>query len=171
MKTFDISTSSKEAFIDITAKVEEEIRRARVEAGVCLVYIPHTTAGVTINENADPTVRQDVLMILRKRFPTLSLMLMSREILRLTSRPAWSVPRSLSSSRLAGWLWGLGRASFSASSMVRAGGRSILRSSLAERPIKTGDTISISESRVMSLRFQKSRPTARSSFSKSVSGL
>ncbi len=69
MKTFDISTSSKEAFIDITAKVEDEIRKAQIEAGVCLIYVPHTTAGVTINENADPTVRQDVLMILRKAVP------------------------------------------------------------------------------------------------------
>lgn len=69
MKKLDISTSSKEAFIDITAKVEEEIRRARIEAGVCVIYVPHTTAAVTINENADPTVRQDLMMVLRKAVP------------------------------------------------------------------------------------------------------
>ncbi len=69
MKKLDISTSSKEAFIDITTKVEEEIRRERIEAGVCLIYVPHTTAAVTINENADPTVRQDLIMVLRKAVP------------------------------------------------------------------------------------------------------
>jgi len=69
MKKLDISTSSKEAFIDITARVEEEVRRARIEAGVCLIYVPHTTAAVTINENADPTVRQDLMMVLRKAVP------------------------------------------------------------------------------------------------------
>jgi secondary thiamine-phosphate synthase enzyme len=69
MKKLDISTSSKEAFIDITSKVEEEIRRAKIEAGVCLIYVPHTTAAVTINENADPTVRQDLMMVLRKAVP------------------------------------------------------------------------------------------------------
>ncbi len=69
MKKLDISTSSKEAFIDITAKVEEEVRKAGVKDGACLVYVPHTTAAVTINENADPTVRQDLLMVLRKAVP------------------------------------------------------------------------------------------------------
>lgn len=69
MKKFDISTSSKEAFIDITSKVEEEVRKARIEAGICLVYVPHTTAAVTINENADPTVRQDLMMALGKAVP------------------------------------------------------------------------------------------------------
>jgi secondary thiamine-phosphate synthase enzyme len=69
MKKFDISTSSTEAFVDITAKVEEEIRASGVKTGICLVYIPHTTAAVTINENADPTVRQDLMMVLRKAAP------------------------------------------------------------------------------------------------------
>lgn len=55
--------------IDITFQVEEEVRKAKVKTGTCLVYVPHTTAAVTINENADPTVRQDLLMALRKAVP------------------------------------------------------------------------------------------------------
>ncbi len=69
MTKLDIETSAKETFIDITARVEEEIRRSGVKAGICIVYAPHTTAAVTINENADPTVRQDLLMVLRQAVP------------------------------------------------------------------------------------------------------
>jgi secondary thiamine-phosphate synthase enzyme len=69
MKTFDIQTPSREALIDVTSMVEEEVRKEKVKAGACFVYVPHTTAAVTINENADPTVRQDLLMALRKAVP------------------------------------------------------------------------------------------------------
>lgn len=69
MKTFDLQTPSREAFIDITSKVEEEVGKSSVKSGICVVYVPHTTAAVTINENADPTVRQDILMVLRKAAP------------------------------------------------------------------------------------------------------
>jgi len=69
MKTFDLQTPSREAFIDITSRVEEEIEKSPVKSGICHVYVPHTTAAVTINENADPTVRQDILMTLRKAVP------------------------------------------------------------------------------------------------------
>jgi secondary thiamine-phosphate synthase enzyme len=69
MRILDIQTPSREALIDITALVEEEVRKTKAETGTCLVYVPHTTAAVTINENADPTVRQDVLMTLKKAVP------------------------------------------------------------------------------------------------------
>ena len=69
MKTIDLQTPSREAFIDITPRVAEEIEKSRVKSGICLVYVPHTTAAVTINENADPTVRQDILAVLRKAVP------------------------------------------------------------------------------------------------------
>ena len=69
MKKFDVQTGSKEVFIDITGQVEGEVRRAGVKSGVCVVYVPHTTAAVTINENADPSVRQDIVMTLRKSVP------------------------------------------------------------------------------------------------------
>ncbi len=69
MKKFDVQTGSREAFLDITGKVEEEVRRSEVKSGICVVYVPHTTAAVTINENADPSVRQDIVMTLRKSVP------------------------------------------------------------------------------------------------------
>jgi len=69
MKTIDLQTPSREAFVDITSRVEEEIGKSHIKSGICVVYVPHTTAAVTINENADPTVRQDILMALRKAVP------------------------------------------------------------------------------------------------------
>jgi len=69
MRILDIQTPSREALIDITSLVEEEVRKTKAKTGTCLVYVPHTTAAVTINENADPTVRQDVLMTLKKAVP------------------------------------------------------------------------------------------------------
>ena len=69
MKKFAIETGSKEVFVNITRQVEEEVSRSDIKSGVCVVYVPHTTAAVTINENADPTVKQDILMTLRKAVP------------------------------------------------------------------------------------------------------
>jgi len=69
IRKFDVQTGSKEVFVDITSKVEEEVGRSEVKSGICVVYVPHTTAAVTINENADPSVRQDILMTLRKSVP------------------------------------------------------------------------------------------------------
>lgn len=62
MVTFQLQTTRKEEFIDITAKVAEAVAKENVKSGLCCVYIPHTTAAVTINENADPTVPKDILM-------------------------------------------------------------------------------------------------------------
>jgi secondary thiamine-phosphate synthase enzyme len=69
MKKFDVQTGSKEVLVDITRQVEEVVEKSGVKSGACIVYVPHTTAAVTINENADPSVRQDVLMTLRKSVP------------------------------------------------------------------------------------------------------
>jgi secondary thiamine-phosphate synthase enzyme len=62
MVTFQVQTTRKEEFIDITAKVADAVVKENVKNGFCCVYIPHTTAAVTINENADPTVPKDILM-------------------------------------------------------------------------------------------------------------
>lgn len=55
--------------IDITAQVENIIRLKKITAGIALVYCPHTTAAITINENADPNVVQDILMRLDEMYP------------------------------------------------------------------------------------------------------
>jgi secondary thiamine-phosphate synthase enzyme len=69
MREFEVKTQAREELMDITGKVREAILSSGVTNGICTVYVPHTTAGVTINENADPSVRQDILMTLRKIVP------------------------------------------------------------------------------------------------------
>lgn len=69
MKTFTIRTGSRSEMIDITPQVRGALDESRGEDGICCVYIPHTTAGVTINENADPDVQRDILMELDKVIP------------------------------------------------------------------------------------------------------
>ena len=63
-KRFTVRTGSRNDFIDITGQVRQELDNLGITDGMCHVYIPHTTAGVTINENADPDVRTDLISIL-----------------------------------------------------------------------------------------------------------
>jgi secondary thiamine-phosphate synthase enzyme len=69
MKTFEISTRGRDAFHDITPQVHEAIQASGVSNGICVVYCPHTTGGITINENADPAVPRDVLLALDRAIP------------------------------------------------------------------------------------------------------
>lgn len=64
MKTFDVPTHSREEIQDITTLIREAISNSDVKEGVCCICVPHTTAGLTINENADPDVKSDILMTL-----------------------------------------------------------------------------------------------------------
>jgi secondary thiamine-phosphate synthase enzyme len=68
-----IKTGQKTELIDITRKVQETVSALcagkGMENGLCMIYIPHTTAAVTINESADPDVKSDILMILNKIVP------------------------------------------------------------------------------------------------------
>ena len=66
---YQIRTSKEQEFIDISHIVEEAVRQKGIQEGVAIVFVPHTTAGVTINENADPDVERDILNSLNKRFP------------------------------------------------------------------------------------------------------
>ena len=61
--------TGKEGLYDLTSAVREVIRRSGLNDGLCIVYCPHTTAGITINENADPDVVKDLLHGLEKTFP------------------------------------------------------------------------------------------------------
>lgn len=58
-----------EGFTDVTANARQAVQNSGVQDGVCVVYCPHTTAGVTINENADPNVVRDLLYALKVTFP------------------------------------------------------------------------------------------------------
>jgi secondary thiamine-phosphate synthase enzyme len=66
MKTIHVKTRAKEEFINITHEVRSAVRNSGTKNGVCIVFIPHTTAGITINENADPDVKNDLLMGLKE---------------------------------------------------------------------------------------------------------
>ena len=69
MESFEVHTAKRAEFRDITSSVVAILRRAGVTSGVAVVYVPHTTAGVTINENADPSVVSDILTSLDKQVP------------------------------------------------------------------------------------------------------
>jgi secondary thiamine-phosphate synthase enzyme len=69
MKRLEITTSERTQLIDITAAVEKTLRSTGIGEGICMVFVPHTTAAVTINENADPAVRADILMQLNRLVP------------------------------------------------------------------------------------------------------
>jgi secondary thiamine-phosphate synthase enzyme len=69
LQEFGIKTSSRNCTVDITDKVVRAVRDSGVKEGVAIVYVPHTTAAVTINEGADPDVRTDILSHLCKLVP------------------------------------------------------------------------------------------------------
>jgi secondary thiamine-phosphate synthase enzyme len=69
MNSLTIKSQSHEEMIDITSQVRDIISSSGAKQAICLIYIPHTTAGVTINENADPSVKRDMLMALRNAVP------------------------------------------------------------------------------------------------------
>ncbi|MDX9833635.1 MAG: secondary thiamine-phosphate synthase enzyme YjbQ [Desulfobulbus sp.] len=66
---FTVATTRRHEMIDLTAKVELEVRATGVTAGICILYNPHTTAALTINEGADPDVRRDLLGALERILP------------------------------------------------------------------------------------------------------
>lgn len=68
---YSIKTTRSQEFVDITHIVQDEVKRSGVKEGLVIVSIPHTTAGITINENADPDVVHDILSSLNEVFPVL----------------------------------------------------------------------------------------------------
>ena len=70
MEQFSLNTPT-EGFIDITGQVRKIVASGNVQNGLCQIFVPHTTAGVTINENADPDVVTDMLAALGKMVPDL----------------------------------------------------------------------------------------------------
>ena len=69
MKEIPLETHSRFEMIDITATVQKAVRDEGIKTGICLVYTPHTTAAITINENADPDVSRDILAALERVVP------------------------------------------------------------------------------------------------------
>lgn len=64
-----VNTSSRVQFKDITNEVEKIVSRSKIKDGVCIIFVSHTTAGITINENADPSVRSDIINKLNEIIP------------------------------------------------------------------------------------------------------
>ena len=69
MDEISVNTSSHTQFIDITSKVSEVLQKSGIKDGICTVFTPHTTAGITINENADPDVPRDIIKEMEKVIP------------------------------------------------------------------------------------------------------
>jgi len=69
MKQFSVRTARRTQFVDITSDVQKAVDELGARDGVCTVFVPHTTAGITINENADPDVVSDITAALEKMVP------------------------------------------------------------------------------------------------------
>jgi secondary thiamine-phosphate synthase enzyme len=69
MQILKVQSNKREEMIDITREVETALRESEVKEGVCVLFTQHTTCGLTINENADPDVRHDMLLFLRETIP------------------------------------------------------------------------------------------------------
>ncbi len=69
IKSINVKTRSHTEFVNITSDVQKIVKESGVKSGICYVYVPHTTAGVTINEGADPSVVRDIQVFLNKLVP------------------------------------------------------------------------------------------------------
>ena len=69
MEKISIRTDRRIDLIDITDKVQTVVSKSKIKEGMCFLFCPHTTAGLTINENADPSVRRDIINTLNKLVP------------------------------------------------------------------------------------------------------
>ncbi|MFP3981405.1 MAG: secondary thiamine-phosphate synthase enzyme YjbQ [Desulfobacterales bacterium] len=67
--TIEVNSGQKTELIDITSDVQQSLDRSGFDNGICMIYVPHTTAAVTINESADPDVARDIMMVLNQVVP------------------------------------------------------------------------------------------------------
>ncbi|MEW6676150.1 MAG: secondary thiamine-phosphate synthase enzyme YjbQ [Nitrospirota bacterium] len=69
VRYINVRSRSRIEFIDITGMIQEVVKEAGVKSGICYLYVPHTTAGITINEGADPSVQRDIQNTLSRLVP------------------------------------------------------------------------------------------------------
>lgn len=69
MNTLPIQTGAREEILDVTHQIQKAVSASGVERGICQIAVQHTTAGLTVNENADPAVKRDILMALDRMVP------------------------------------------------------------------------------------------------------
>ena len=67
LRTISVKTDSRKQFVDISDFVQAEVTNSGVRSGICLLFLPHTTAGLTLNENWDPCVSSDILLTLDRQ--------------------------------------------------------------------------------------------------------
>jgi secondary thiamine-phosphate synthase enzyme len=64
-----VKSKNQTELIDITSKIQDLVGASRIGRGLCMLYVPHTTAAITINESADPSVKDDILMVINNIVP------------------------------------------------------------------------------------------------------
>ena len=69
MKTITVKTNSREQLLDVTSQIQQAINNSPYDSGFVFCFVPHTTAAITINENADPDVKRDIIYKLNKEIP------------------------------------------------------------------------------------------------------
>jgi secondary thiamine-phosphate synthase enzyme len=69
IKRFEVKTTAATQFIDITAQIKSLVRAEKMSSGMIMIYVPHTTCGLTINENVDPDVKEDIIDTLERLVP------------------------------------------------------------------------------------------------------
>ncbi|MEA2081171.1 MAG: secondary thiamine-phosphate synthase enzyme YjbQ [Elusimicrobiota bacterium] len=69
IKTIEVKTHGRTELVDVTDSVDSAVKSSGIKEGTAFVFVPHTTAAVTINENADPDVKRDILMEMNKVIP------------------------------------------------------------------------------------------------------
>lgn len=69
VRYINVKSKARNEFIDITSFVQDTVKEAGIIKGICCLYVPHTTAGITINEGADPSVQKDIINTLNKLVP------------------------------------------------------------------------------------------------------
>ena len=69
LKRLEVKTTARTQFVDITFSIKGFLKNEEISSGVIILYVPHTTCGLTINENADPSVKEDILSVLDKLVP------------------------------------------------------------------------------------------------------
>jgi secondary thiamine-phosphate synthase enzyme len=69
MREIKVETQKRNEMVDITSDIQDVVEQEKIDEGVAIVYVPHTTAGITINEGADPSVQRDIIETLKKIVP------------------------------------------------------------------------------------------------------
>lgn len=69
LKRLEVQTAARVQLIDVTSQVKSFLRAEGVASGILTLYVPHTTCGITINENADPSVKEDIISVLARLIP------------------------------------------------------------------------------------------------------